>query len=158
MKTLHADIIQFFSKQGFVVVSTIDGKGKPHNSCKGIVDIDSNGRVYLFDLYRAQTHDNLKNNPHMSITAVDEHKFVGYTLKGTARIDTGEALSPRLLKAWGERITSRLTQRIVRNLREEKGHPRHPEVLLPDPKYLINMEVEEVVDLTPHHLKENRHK
>ena len=52
MKTLLPDIIQFFSKQGFVVVSTIDGKGKPHNSCKGIVDIDSSGRVYLFDLYR----------------------------------------------------------------------------------------------------------
>ena len=63
-------------------------------------------------------------------------------------------INSKLVRAWEDRITSRLTKRLLRNIHEEKGHPRHPEALLPKPEYLIVMEVEEIVDLTPHHLKE----
>lgn len=153
MKKLNDDIIHFFHKQGFVIVSSIDKNGFPHTACKGIVEINRNGLVYLFDVYKAVTHENLQHNGRISITAVDEHQFAGYCLKGKAKIMTGDEIKPHLLKAWEDRITSRLTQRLLRNIREEKGHPRHPEVLLPEPEYLIAMEVEEVIDLTPHHLK-----
>ena len=153
MKRLADDIINFFQSQGFVVVSTIDKDGGLHNACKGIVDIKSNGRIYLLDLYKGKTFQNLKNNPHISIAAADEHKFAGYCLKGKAKIITGEEISPQIIKAWEERITSRLTRRVIRNIREEKGHPRHPEALLPKPEYLIVIEAEEVIDLTPGHLR-----
>jgi general stress protein 26 len=153
MKKFPDGIVNFFQNQGYVIVSTIDKGGSLHSSCKGIVDIKSNGKIYLLDLYKAKTFDNLKNNPHISITAADEHKFAGYCLKGKAKIITGEELSPQIMKAWEERITSRLTRRVIRNIREEKGHPRHPEALLPKPEYLIVMEAEEVIDLTPSHLK-----
>lgn len=32
--------------------------------------------------------------------------------------------------------------------------PQHPEALLPKPEYMIVMEVEEIIDLTPKHLKQ----
>jgi general stress protein 26 len=153
MKKLTDDIIRFFQSQGCVIVSTIDKDGSSHSSCKGIIEINHNGQIYLLDLYRARTHDNLKYNAHISITAIDEHKFIGYCLKGKAKIMTEDNLKPHLVKTWEDRITSRLTQRLLKNMREEKGHPRHPEALLPKPQYLIAMEVEEIVDLTPHHLK-----
>ena len=153
MTSLSETIVQFFQNQGCVMVTTIDVKGFPHNSCKGIVKIDRRGRVYLLDLYRSVTFRNLNSNPKISITAINEHKFVGYSLKGMAKIITFEEISPEILKAWEDRITSRLTQRLLKNIREEKGHPRHPEVLLPRPQYMIAMEVLGVVDLTPHHLK-----
>jgi hypothetical protein len=41
----------------------------------------------------------------------------------------------------------------VRNLRGEKGHAGHPEAKLPQPRYIIAMEVRGIVDLTPEHLK-----
>jgi len=153
MKRLADDIINFFQSQGYVVVSTIDKNGSLHNACKGIVDIKSNGKIYLLDLYKGKTFENLKNNRHISIAAVDEHKFIGYCLKGKAKIIREEEISPQIIKAWEERITSRLTRRVIRNIHEEKGHPRHPEALLPKPEYLIVMDAEEVIDLTPHHLK-----
>jgi len=153
MKRLADDIINFFQSQGFVVVSTIDKDGGLHNACKGIVDIKSNGRIYLLDLYKGKTFQNLQSNHHISIAAVDEHKFIGYCLKGKAKIIREEEISPQIIKAWEERITSRLTRRVIRNIHEEKGHPRHPEALLPKPEYLIVMDAEEVIDLTPHHLK-----
>jgi general stress protein 26 len=153
MKRLSADIAHFFKTQGCVIVSTIDNNGFTHTSCKGLVKIEEQGRVYLLDLYMGRTYENLKRDPHLSITAVDEHKFIGYCLKGEARLIHKHELAPEIIKAWEEKITSRLTKRLIKNLREEKGHPAHPEALLPNPEYLIVVEVEEIVDLTPHHLK-----
>lgn len=153
MLELNADIVNFLHNQGCVIVSTVDEEGFPHSSCKGIVKIDPKGVIYLLDVYRARTHDNLKRSPCLSITAIDEHKFKGYCFKGRAKMLQAGQLDAGLMKAWEERVASRLTQRLLRNIREEKGHPRHPEALLPKPEYLIVIEVEEIVDLTPHHLK-----
>jgi general stress protein 26 len=150
---LGNDIINFFQNQGYVIVNTIDKGGTPHSSCKGIVKLNNNGSIYLLDLYKSRTHDNLKNNPKISLTAVDEHRFQGYCLKGKAKILTGDNMSLDILKAWQDRITSRLAQRVLKNIHEAKGHPRHPEVLLPKPKYIIVMLVKEIVDLTPQNLK-----
>jgi len=149
MKKLSDDIIGFFQDQGFVIVSTIDKNGNPHSSCKGIVKINRNGKIYLLDLYRARTYINLKENPHIAITAVDEHKFKGYCLKGKVKIITSDNLTSETIKAWEARINARITQRVLKNIREEKGHPHHPEALLPKPEYMIMMEAEEIVNLAP---------
>jgi len=150
---LGPEIISFFHNQGFLIVSTIDENGSPHSSCKGIVDIKPDGKIYILDVYQGKTYENLRSNPLISVTAVDEHKFSGFCLKGKARVMSSEVMSADIRKAWEDRITSRLTQRLIKNLKEEKGHPQHPEAMLPQPKYLIVMDVEEAVDLTPHHLK-----
>lgn len=153
MMKIPEEIVIFFHKQGFVIVNTVDKDGYPHSACKGIVDIDKAGRVYLLDLYRAETHANLARSAHLSITAIDEHNFKGYCLKGRATIQPERALSAHLLKAWEDRITNRLTQRLLKNIRGEKGHLKHPEALLPKPQYLIEMEVEGIIDLMPRHMK-----
>jgi predicted pyridoxine 5'-phosphate oxidase superfamily flavin-nucleotide-binding protein len=154
MKKISEDIIRFFLKQGYVIVSTIDKSGFPHSSCKGIVKIEPGGRVFLLDVYKAWTHENLRHNAHISVTAVDEHKFIGYCLKGKAEMMPVDKVDFDFLQAWEERITSRLTQRLLKNIRGEKGHHRQPEALLPRPEYLIVIDIDEIVDLTPHHIKE----
>jgi uncharacterized pyridoxamine 5'-phosphate oxidase family protein len=152
MKAIPDEIVHFFRKQHFVIVSTIDKFNKPHSSCKGIVKIDEKGKIYILDLYKWRTYGNLKRNPHMSITAVDEHKFKGWCLKGRAKIILGKRLSRDVIKAWETRIAGRITHRLLKNIREEKGHRRHPEVQLPKPEYMIVMEIEDIVDLIPKNL------
>ncbi len=144
---IKPDVVEFFHNQRYTVISTIDKKGYPHNSCKGIVRIDESGKVYLLDLYMAKTYENLKTNPHISLTAVDEHKFIGYCLKGKAKIVQKNKISKSILKLWEDKITSRISHRLLRNIKGEKGHAAHPEALLPAPTYLIVMDVEEIVDL-----------
>lgn len=152
---LSEEIVQFFQRQGCVVVSSIDDKGFPHCSCKGIVKIDAGGNVYLLDAYRGKTLQNIKSNPRVNITAFDEHKFSGYCLKGRARVIYKDELAPAIIKAWEDRITGRLTLRLLKNIRDEvKGRRAHPEALLPKPEHMIVVSVEEIVDLTPHHLKQ----
>lgn len=151
--SIPEEVFDFFHNQSYLIITTIDKDGGLHNACKGLVDIDRSGKLYLLDLYSGTTYGNLLNNSNISVTAVDEHKFKGYSIKGVARIIRREDLEPRLIKAWEDKITSRITARVIRNVTEKKGHPRHPEALLPEPKYLIVVETKGVVDLTPHHLK-----
>jgi uncharacterized pyridoxamine 5'-phosphate oxidase family protein len=149
MKKLNNEIFQFFQSLGFVIVSTIDSDGFPHNSCKGVVKISKEGRIYLLDLYKARTYENLRLNPKISITAVDEHKFQGYCLKGKAQIVSAGALSSQVITAWEEKLTGRITKRMIRNIRQEQSITSHSEALLPRPEYMIIMEVEDIVDLNP---------
>ncbi len=149
MVKLPEDVIKFFHSQHFTIVSTVDPDGMPHISCKGIVKIDADGTIYLLDLYTGKTRANLERNPAISLSAVDEHKFKGYSLKGTAKIIKEEELKPHIIKAWEEKLTARIAHRLIKNLKGEQGHERHPEAQFPKPKYLIVMTVSDIVDLTP---------
>jgi len=151
---INDELLQFLHKQHYTVISTVDKNGAIHNSCKGIVEIDQRGRIYLLDLYRQKTYANLKSNPNISLTAVDEHKFRGYSLKGKAKIIAENKIKKEIMKAWDKKITGRISQRIIKNIKGEKGHPKHPEMLLPKPEYIIEMDVKTVIDLTPHPLKQ----
>lgn len=153
MARLSEDVIHFFKKQGFAIVSTLNSDATIHTACKGILKIIPEGKIYLIDLYVGKTYQNLTKNNTISITAADEHTFSGFSLEGRASIVSRDKLEPEIIKAWDDMIVSRVTRRLLKNIREEKGHPSHPEALMPNPKYMIMMEVKEVTDLTPKHLK-----
>lgn len=153
MLKLNRDIINFFEDQGCVLLATVDRGGYPHTSCKGLVKIEEPASVFLLDAYHSATFRNLKNNPSASVTAFNEHKFKGYCLKGKARVADTNELTPDILKAWEKKVSGRLTQRLLKNIREERGHKGHPEALLPKPKYMIIFKVGEIIDLAPAHLK-----
>lgn len=150
---LSSDIIYLLQRQGFVIVSTLDPKGAIHCSAKGIVGIEKEGKVYLIDLYRANTFNNLKRSSTISITAVDEHQFAGYTLKGRAKIIEREKVEGHIIKAWEEKVIERVSKRVIKDIKKGKKSSHHPEALFPHPEYLIEMEIEDIIDLTPTHLK-----
>ena len=153
MKQIPAAVIEFLRTQGFVIVSSIDKSGFPHSSCKDIVKIDPIGIIYLIDVYYGLTAENIKHNPRINISAVDEHKFMGYCLKGKAKLMRDDEISQDFIKSWEDNITSRLAKRLLNNLAQEKLHSEHPEASLPRPKQLISIEVEEIVNLAPHYLR-----
>ncbi|MDP8247798.1 MAG: pyridoxamine 5'-phosphate oxidase family protein [Candidatus Tritonobacter lacicola] len=150
MGKIPEEIVRFFKKRNFVIVSTIGSNGIPHSSCKGLVKITGYGKLYIMDLYKGNTHRNLKKNSRMSITAVDEDSFTGYCLKGSAKIVKRDKLSPSILRAWRKMLVRRISQRLIKSIHGEKGHPAHPEAALPRPEYLIVMELRKIVDLAPH--------
>ena len=150
---LSSSTVYFFRRQRFIIVSTLDFQGKIHSSVKGIVGIEEEGKVYIIDLYRTTTFNNLKQNPAITITAVDEYNFKGYALKGMAKIVEREKIEGRFMEKWEAGVAERVSNRVIKNIKEDKKGSHHPEALFPQPQYLIEMEVEEAVDLTPGHLK-----
>ena len=153
MKKLSSDIVYFFRQQAFVIVSTLDSQGSIHCSAKGIVRIEEKGKVCLVDLYRGHTFKNLKESSTISITSTDEAQFIGYTLKGKASIVCRDNVETSVVKDWEKRVIQRISKRLIKNVRKDKKTSYHPESQFPHFKYLIEMEVEAIVDLSPAHLK-----
>ena len=97
MAKLPDDVVKFFHSQHFTIVSTVDPDGMPHISCKGIVQIDPDGTIYLLDLYTGKTRANLERNPAISLSAVDEHKFKGYSLdRKSTRLNSSHSGESRM--------------------------------------------------------------
>lgn len=153
MKELSTDIIQLFEKQGFGIISTLDKAGRIHCSVKGIVGIEKDGKVYVMDLYKETTFKNIQRNPIVSITAVDDNEFIGFTLKGKAKIVEREKIEDRIIKEWEDQVIQRISKRVIKNIRRARKHLSVPEALFPLPQYLIEVDVEDIVDLTPSSLK-----
>jgi general stress protein 26 len=153
MKEIPRNILNFFKTQHFVVVSTLDERKSIHCSAKGLAEITPEGKAYLIDVYRAHTLANLKADPRLSITAIDEHQFVGYTLKGKASLIEKKDIHSQYIENWRKHIVERMSHRVITNVRRQRQSRHHPESDLPDPEYLIEMEIEDIVDLTPSHLK-----
>jgi len=153
MKALSDDIVNFLERQSFSIVSTLDADGKIHCAAKGIVGIEKRGKVFLIDLYKAETFKNLQRNPTISITSVDEHLFMGYTLKGKAKIVKRSRIKNHIIKIWEERLIERISKRLIKSVKDYKKSGHHPEAKFPHPEYLIEVDVENIVDLTPSHLK-----
>ena len=143
------DIVFFLEKQGFLIVATIDENGYPHTSCKGLVEIRED-KIILMDLYRGHTYRNLLKNPFLSATSVDEHLYKGYCLKGGGRLVKKDEMKEFHLENWRDRKVDRTATRVIKNIRGEKGHGAHPEADFPEPKHLIVLQVEEIVDLAQH--------
>ena len=153
MKALSNDIVNFLEKQSFSIVSTLDAEGNIHCAAKSIVGIEKTGKIFLVDLYKAGTFKNLKANPTISITSVDEHLFMGYTLQGRAKIVDRDKIKSHIIKAWEERVIQRISKRVIKSIKDYRKSGHHPEAKFPYPEYLIEVDVENIVDLTPAHLK-----
>ena len=145
---LNNEIISFFKEQGFNIVSTLNKDGSIHSSCKGIVDIKNN-KAYLLDLYCGRTFKNIRNNPNITVTAVDEHAYKGYALSGEAKIVKKEDIGSEILKSWEKNISKRVSKRLVKNIKNDRKSKHHPEAKFPNPKYLILLNIEKVTDLAP---------
>ncbi len=153
MRKITDDIIYLLQKQGFVIVSTLDSNGSIHCSAKGIAGIEAEGKIYLIDLYLGRTFSNLKRNSTISITAVDEDEFSGFTLKGRARIVNREEIKGHIIASWEDKVVQRVSKRVIGHIKKERKSPHHPEAIFPHPQYLIEVDVDSVVDLTPKNLK-----
>jgi hypothetical protein len=144
------DVIKFFEKQGHVIVSTIDPRKRIHCSVKGMVRIGPKGQLLLIDLYLYRTFQNLKKNSTISITALNERLFKGYTLQGQARIIPRAEISQEIYEEWERHVIRRISKRVANSVKSGSRSKQHFEADLPvEPKYLIEVKVVKIVDLAP---------
>jgi len=150
---INDTIAHFLKQQGYVIVSTFDENGNIHCAAKGIVGLEQQGRVYLIDLFQAVTYKNLQKDSRITITSVDGHRCVGYSLQGRAQIVEKNKIQDHIMESWEEKVLQRISKRVVQNLKDETPENTHPEALFQSPKYLIKMDVESTIDLSPSHFK-----
>lgn len=137
-------------KQHFIIAATLDKDGIIHTSAKAVIEVDDSGKIFILDLYKGKTYDNIKNNSNITVTVIDEHKFKGYSIKGKAKIFDKKTLSKETLIIWNDKISKRIARRVIKHVKgEESGHSGVPEARFPVPKYLIELTADNIVDLAP---------
>ncbi len=149
MKRIIGKAKSFFQTHHVVIVSTIDKDGGIHCSAKGIVGIEEKGKVYIIDLYKTRTYNNLCKNSAINLTAVDEKHFSGFSIKGNAEIVDREKIKGSIIEEWENRVLKRISKRVVNNVQRQKSKSLHPEAKFPPPEYLILVRIKEIVDLSP---------
>ena len=154
---LSAEIINFFTKQKIVTISTFSDDGRIHCAVKGIVGIEEKGRVFIIDLFKHWTYKNLKANPTVSITSVNEHEFKGFTLQGKAKIVLHKKIEDHIVQKWEDRFVKRISDRMISSVQKGVKSKVHHEAAMPyRPEYLIEIDVENIIDLTPPKYRKKR--
>ena len=80
--------IQEFIKGKMAWVATASADGIPNATPKGSVRVIDDEHLVFADLFSLKTRANLKENPKVAVTVVDEKRYKGYQLKGSAELLT----------------------------------------------------------------------
>ena len=149
------DLMDFLKDRHTAVVATLDDGGCVHTAVKGIVGVEAAGRLYVVDLYKRETFHNITRRPCVTVTVFDEERFLGWSLQGRGKVVERDAIANELHAEWEERIVNRISERLLANLRSAFGGRANYESQLPHaPQYVIEVDVERVVDLRPTCIKE----
>lgn len=147
MKVIAQEIVRFLDKQHIFMVATSDDKGRLNLVVKGIAKVDPKGIIYLTDLYNGTTRKNLKSNPNMTISVVNEAEFKGWQFRGIAR-EYNKHESEEILEHWDKKIVNRITNRIIKNMQRGRKLVHFSEAHLPKPSYIIELTVNEIISIS----------
>jgi len=150
MKEIPQGARQILEKQHFLIVSSVDKDGSIDTSAKGILEANPKGRILLLDLYKGRTYNNVKRNPNVTLTMVDENRFRGFSVKGKARIVKEGTLPKNKLELWHDKVSKRIARRLIKQVKDDlPGGEKIPEASFPMPKYIIEVKVDSIIDLAP---------
>ena len=130
----------------FVYVATADLDGKPSVAPKFLVKIDKNF-LYLADYVIGKTLENLKINPAVSVSFMDNENLMGYKLDGAVTLVSSGPEFDAVIEEVQRRKVSFTAERVIQGVQRGKRHDKF-EVALPDRGIVFKVKVEEVTQIT----------
>lgn len=131
----------------FISVATCNPDGRPNAAPKFFLKIKG-PYVYLIDYTRGKTWNNLKNNPHVSLSLTDTEALLGYQINGTAElIEHGQEYE----EVFGELLTKEIdlsAKRIMEGVVSAKKHKAF-EVALTNKFAILKINIEDILELSP---------
>lgn len=143
---LLASYLPFLSMGRYVNVATCNLQHMPNVAPKLIAKAEKNV-VYLIDYVVGTTCANLKENPRVSISFIDEKTLTGYQLNGSVNLlEEGEEFDA-LAREFQHIKTNLTVERILFNVRSGvKTSP--PELALPERFVIIEVKIFEIVEIS----------
>jgi nitroimidazol reductase NimA-like FMN-containing flavoprotein (pyridoxamine 5'-phosphate oxidase superfamily) len=146
-KKIIAKIKTLLEYVEFLDIATADSQAQPNAAPKFLLKIEG-ASLYMVDCVMGKTWLNIQANPRVSIPVMDIDTLIGYRINGRAKVIDGGAQNQELLDELTNKQIKLSTERIVRNIRQEKGK-RNLEVQFPDTVGMFVVEVENVVEIGP---------
>ncbi len=108
-------------KADFISVGTSDENGQPSVASKFLLKVEGNN-IYLVDLIKGKTWRNLRYNPLISLSVMDEDNLRGYQINGTVlALDSGNDFDTLMLE-FADKQVSFATNKIISGVQQAKPH------------------------------------
>lgn len=146
-ENIPKNIRRLLEKTDFINVATCTLSSRPSGAFKFILKIDGND-IYLVDFARARTWENVKQNPFVSLSIIDDDILVDYQLNGSAEIIEPGGVFETLDKELDKKEVTFATKRVIESVRRQKKFPVN-EIPLAKRVVLLKVMVKETVELGP---------
>ncbi len=143
--SLLVGFLPFLAKGKFVNVATCSDERMPNVAPKLIAKTEKN-IIYLIDYVIGKTYSNLKENPRVSLSFINDRTLTGYQMNGSVDIlEFGEEFE-RFIEEFQKIKTDFTVERILLNVRTgEKAIPL--DLSLPDQFAILKVKVIEIVEI-----------
>ncbi len=137
-------------------IASCDLGGKPNSAAKMLVDVALPNRVFFLDYNFTQTVSNIKMNPQLSISFMDDTAFTGYRMTGIGEVMTSGPEFDEARKSWEKRLITYEADRIVRRM---MGHysTKESENTLPKDFVIVKFTAKEAAVIKPDRVLRAQH-
>lgn len=144
---LLKSLLYFLTGGKFVNVATCNLERMPNVAPKLIAKVDDDN-LYIVDYVLGTTYVNIKENPRVSVSFVDDKTFTGYQLNGTATVIEKGPEFERLAEEFQKIKTDFTVERILYNVRTGEKASASPEFSLPEKFAILRIKVIEIVEIS----------
>ncbi len=142
---LAKKIEEFLKHREFISAATCDLSGRPNAAPKFFLKLE-HSHIYLIDYTLSKTWENLKINPHISLSFVDTEELVGYQVNGTVTIVEKGAEFQTILHELRQKAVSLSAKRIIEGVSTGKKHKSF-EINIPDKFAIYKVKIAEVTEI-----------
>jgi predicted pyridoxine 5'-phosphate oxidase superfamily flavin-nucleotide-binding protein len=140
-------IFELLQSREFINVATSDLKGQPNAAPKFFLKAEDKF-IYLVDYIIGKTWENIKVNPHVSLSFMDTDSLIGYQINGSVQIINSGEEYEKILEELLERQIDLSTKRIIEGVTSGKVHKGF-ELGIPDKYVILKVKIEEAVEIGP---------
>jgi predicted pyridoxine 5'-phosphate oxidase superfamily flavin-nucleotide-binding protein len=138
-------ISDYIKAKEFISVATCDFKGRPNAAPKFVLKIQGNF-LYLIDYTIGKTWENIRINPKVSLSFVEQNNLNCYQLNGSVEIIDGGGEYENIQDEVLNKQISLSTKRIIEGVLAGKSHGNY-EVAIPEKFVVFKVRIEEIVEI-----------
>ena len=131
-----------------IFVATCGSAGEPNCAPKMLISVAKSGAVYYLDYTFARSYANLRENPRISLSFMDDVEFLGYRLSGAAAILRPGSELDRAKGEWEARVIRYETERLINRLKGRYS-TRESEISLPENFVIVKFTADEAALVKP---------
>lgn len=142
---LKKKIAELLQQKEFIHVATCDSSLRPNAAPKFFLNMEGD-YIYLVDYTIGTTWRNLKDNPRVSLSVMDDIALIGYQINGIVAIIEQGPEHERLFEHYTKKGISLSATRIIEGLYREKTHVNF-EVNLPQNVVFFKIRMEDIAEI-----------
>jgi len=142
---LTKTVSEFLKNREFVSAATCDLNGHPSAAPKLILKIEDNF-IYLVDYTLTKSYGNIKINPRISLSFVNNENLKGYQINGRVELIESGHNYEKIASELSRKEVSLSTDRVIKSVNTGKHHESFV-IAVPKKFVIFKVKIEEVVEI-----------